>query len=388
MADDTPRARPPLRDLVPHGPALSARQRQDILDTAGPSRARYGPRRRAPGPVLPVQVFGATYGLDLVLVSQHPSWDMHELARVDTAAGSVWLCKDSRRGSLEQTIVADVDGLDHLLPEIPLRRFHHDVSVDDRSVGDHLDLTLRYVNADDDPVEIRFVGPAPTGTRRKRNGSTMGHSRGHVLAALDIPAQAFATSASVTIAGEPQVLTKVAGCVPITVALVQTQAGLSTGQWLQEVDEDGVVRTRHASGAEQVWTVEEEDDDGVVLTQRAAWRTLRYHFSRRDDALELARCEVVQSGDPVPACVLHFCPALPDAGVALEAPWRGQWVLDVHGQPGHAFGSVEVRGTADGVLVAVRADKPRWCLDRPLDYGISVSNDRVSVVGGMVALPR
>jgi len=387
LSDPKPRARPPLRDLVPHGPALSAKARQAILDTAGPSRARYGERRRPPGPIAPVQAFGATYGLDLVLVSDHPSWDMHELARVDTPGGPVWLCKDSRRGSLEQTIVADVADLAHRLPEIPLRRFQREVEVEDRGQDDQLDLTIRYVNADDEPVEITFVGAAPTGSRRKRNGSTMGHSRGHVLAALDIPSQAFAKQASVTIAGEPRGLVKVAGCVPITVALVQTQAGLSAGQWTQRVGEDGVLRTTHASGAEQVWTVEDEGQT-VVVTQRDDWRTLRHTFIRDGEALELARCEVVQAGDSVAACVVHFCPALPDVGARLDAPWRGQWVLDVHGQPGHAHGTVHARPTDDGVLVGVRATAPRWCLDRPLDYAVSVGPEVVAVQGRILDLPR
>lgn len=364
---------PALRDLLPHGPALSPGRRAALLAGAGASGARYGRRWAPGGPWLPLQVFGARYGLDLVLVSDHPSWDMHELARLDGPEGPEWLFKDSAGDTLRQSLVSRRADLAHRLPEIPLERHVRPTEVVDRSCDREIDLVLRYVNAVGEPVEVRYEGPQPAPRAWGRNGSTMGHSRDQVLVALDIEAQSFARRASVRIDGRPRPIARVAGLVPLQVALRQTQAGLSVGRW-EQARRDGAMHTVHpATGSEQAWAL--EDGEGLVwLVQRDPWRTLRYGFRvDGDERFELVRAEVSQVGVQAPVCALHFAPALPDGGWELQAPWRGRWVLDVHGQPAHAWGQVWARPVGAGARVDVVASAPRWCTDRPLRFELSPS---------------
>lgn len=193
----------------------------------------------------------------------------------------------------------------------------------------------------------------------------MGHSRDAVLAALDISAQGFAKSASITLGGVPQPIQRILGIVPFQVALVQTQAGFSVGAWRLGRDASGVW-TEHASGARQGWT-EVPTDAGVTLVQAHRWRTIRHHFHARDGSLELAGMDVAQAGASTPACAVSFDPCLPDLRRPRSAPSRSRWVLDVNGQRGQAVGEVVITPQEDGSdEVRVVPQAPRWTLDRPI----------------------
>lgn len=373
----TVRRRIPLTDLIAKGPVQSGRQRHAFMKAMGLSGVRYQGQARVPFPVLPLQAFGVAYDLDLVLVDESAEWDMHEYARVATPDGPVWLCKDSRVGTLEQSIVADLDGLDHVLPEVPLPRRRSKVDVVDKSRGDTLDLSFAYTNVDGVPVEASFKGPAPVHTLRHRNSSTMGHSANAVLCALDVSASTFATSSSVTLGGVRQQMRKILGFVPFQVALRQTQAGLSTGSWLQGRDADGLW-TRHASGALQRWTKVRSGGE-VVLSQVHPWRTLRYSFQVNGDALELFRIDIDQHGRTDEPCSILFAPAIPDLRFAFDQAWKGRWVIDVNGQHGHADGGIRLERGAGFDRLHIVPHAPRWTLDRPLVSEVRFDGDDVSV---------
>ena len=373
------RRRIPLRDLIRRGPVCSTRERQKLLEAPGVTGVRYLGSPRGQAPVMPLQVFGVTYDLDLVVVDDHPQWDMHEYARVRTPAGPVWLCKDSRVGTLEQTIVADLDGLGAWLPEVPLRRFERAVDVRDRGDDDKIDVELAYENVDGEKVEVRFTGPAPKGPPLWRNSSTMGHSRDHVLAALDIAGMSFARKASIRIGGEARRLYRVARVVPMAVALAQTQAGFSIGCWQQRSRDDGL-QTDHA-GVVQEWTVMREAGQ-QRLVQRHSARTLSFEFRERAGGAELSRATVEVFGATAPACEVQFVPPLPDLRRPFEGSHRGLYLLDVGGQPCHAKGEVVVRPTAEGAEVSLVPTAPRWTLDRPMASTVAVNDEgaRVQVV--------
>ncbi|MCB9666434.1 MAG: hypothetical protein H6732_20150 [Alphaproteobacteria bacterium] len=375
-----PRRRIPLRELVARGPVLSARERVRFLEGVGPSGVTYVAAPGTAHPVMPLQVFAAAYDLDLVLVDDHPDWDMHELARMVTPDGPVWLCKDSAVDTLDQQIAADLEDVDRWLPEVPLRRHRSPVTVDDRSTPAGLDLSLAYTNPAGERVEIRYRGPHPKGPLRKRNSSTMGHSARAVLAALDVSAQALARSAEVRIDGEVRPLRRIACLVPFAVALVQVQAGLSTGRWRQEEDGPGVrtVHDLHGLDVAQAWTVA-SSAEGVDLVQDHPVRQLRHRFARHGDHLELARVEVGNHGHDAPVGVLHLAPHLPDARVPFEGTFEGRWLLDVGGQPAHAVGRVTARWAEGALHLGLRPEAPRWTLDRPLDAVVRPSGDGVEV---------
>jgi hypothetical protein len=357
-----------IRDFLPEGPVLDPGRRVHRFGAERPAGVRYTSTPASDLPGLPLQVFGVAYDLDLMLVSDHPSWNMHEYARLLTPDGPVWLAKDAREHTLEQSIVAEIDGLEHWVPEVPVRRRWSKVEVHDRSTLDWLDLDLSYTNLDDEPVRVQWRGPAPTHLERHRNSSTMGHSRDQVLVALDLSHKAAARSASLTIAGQRRRIRRLLGLVPLRYALIQAQAGFSIGSWTQSPTPDGA-RTVHASGTSQSWDLRSLGAD-VELTQRSPLRTLSYRFRRAGQALELLQARVEQYGRPVPVCDVRFSPALPDVRLTFEGTWTGSYVIDVNGQASHAIGAVEATCTPDGVRLRLLPEAPRWTTDRPMQVEI------------------
>ena len=166
-------------------------------------------------------------------------------------------------------------------------------------------------------------------------------------------------------------------------SLVQTQAGFAAGAWSWTTDGPGLHST-HASGAVQAWSVD-DDGPGVTVSQHHPWRTVTHRYVRVGDALELAVMEVWAAGATVPACRVRFAPYLPDLRAAPRAAFTGTWVLDVHGQPGHAWGHVHIVPQGAGTArVGLRAAAPRWCLDRPIDHLVTWRAGAVDVVARVV----
>lgn len=349
-----------VRDFLPEGPVLTPLARRDRFGAELPSGARYAGDPTTDVPVLPLQVFGVGYDLDLMLVSDHPSWNMHELARVLTPAGPRWLCKDAREHTLEQSIVAELDGIERWLPEVPVQRRWSKVEVHDRSTTEQIDLHIAYTNLDGEPTELRWLGPTPSRLEARRNTSTMGHSRDQVLAALDLSHKAAARDARITIGGVPRRTRRLLGVAPLHYALIQAQAGFSIGAWEQRG-----LSTVHQSGAAQAWELIERPQH-VELVQYAPLRTLCYRFLRSNDSLELIEARVEQYGRPTPVCAVRFSPALPDLRRALAAPCRSEWVIDVNGQDAHAVGAVQIDPTPTGAQLDLEPVSPRWTLDRPM----------------------
>lgn len=357
-----------LRDLVPEGPVLDEVQRATRLGAAASSVPYVGEAVAGP-PVPLLQAFGVAYDLDLVLRSRHPSWDMHEIARIDTPSGPLWIAKDARRGSLAQTIVADVPDIDAWFPEVQVERRAGRVEVDDRSTPGQVDVTVRYDNVDGVPSEVTWRGPEPKGPMAKRNTSTMGHSRDAVAAVLDLSHRSFARSASITIGGERQRLIHLLGLVPFKVALAQVQAGLSVGdlRWTPPTAGDGGAGPVSVNdrGVRLDWT-QDASDDAVTLTQVDALRTLRHRFVVAGGALEQREARVTQVGRDVDTCRLTASPPLPDARRRFEGEVRGALVFDVNGQDSHGVADWVAAWRGDALVIDVTPTAPRWLVDRPM----------------------
>jgi hypothetical protein len=297
---------------------------------------------------------------------------MHEYARIDTDRGPVWLCKDTVDGTLEQTIVADVDDVDDIVPEVPLRRRREPVRVDDRSSARRVDLSLDYTNLEGRAVHVDYRGPKPTPVRW-RNSSTMKHSRDQLIAVLDLSHAATTRKASIAYDGEPARLYRIAHAVPFAAAILQTQGGFSIGALVQR---DGT--TRHASGAVQAWATERTETE-VTLVQTGPLRTLRHVFRRVGEALELSRVEAWPEKGDVANCVVHFVPSLPDLRFAPGEPWEGCYVVDVGGGLGHAIVRIRVERDGDDHRVDIVPDAPRWTRDRPMRATVRVGDGAADV---------
>jgi len=378
-----------LKDLVPEGPVLSYAERLDGFSGERPSGVRYTGPARVDFPVLPLQIFGVRYDLDLILRSQHPDWDMHEYARITTPSGPVWLMKDARTVGKAQTIVADIDGIETWLPEVPVQRKSWPVKVDDRSTAERLDLDISYENIDGQAVAVSYQGKIPTDARPQRNSSTMGHSPTAVAAVLDLSHFQFAQRASIAIGGEPQKLVHLLGLIPFRMVLGQTQAGFSAGAF-DERSTDGAVSTVHTgdfvAGAEQAWDVV-RGDGWQELVQRGDLRTLTYRFlDRGDGALELVSARVTQFAVAQEACALQLAPALPDVRRPWDGVAEGRFVLDVNGQPSHGVGRYEARWEGDEVVVRLIGQAPTWLAERPVTVRVRVADGAAhvsSVIGSL-----
>lgn len=373
---------------LPHGPALSEPDRERMSADAARTVVYTAPPRVS-FPVWPVSVWGVGYDLDLVLVSRHPRYNMHEYARVRTPQGDLWLAKDALEETMQQSIVADLDGLERWVPELPIERRRGAVEVDDQSTDDWLDLTLSYRNLEGEPVRIRYEGRRPgRKTERKRSGSTMGHSADVAMAALDIPHKEFARRASVEINGQRWKIQRLLGLVPVQVALVQTQGGLATGQY-RISEQDGALSAAFAlrSGAEAItqWAIEQQSGS-VIVSQDDGLRQLTYTFAERDGALELASMEVTQFGRETPPTHIDLYPHLPDMRRPFEGTHTSRFAVDINGQRGVAFGRLEASWEGDTAVVQMIPEEPSWVADRPMrttvryaDGAAEVAIERVPV---------
>ena len=326
--------------------------------------------------IIPVLAFGATYDLDVVLVSRHPDWHMHEYAMLRTPDGPLWLMKDARAGTLAQSLVAELEAIEEWMPEIPLERRSASVEVEDRSTPSRLDLRFRYTNVDGEVVDVEYGGRRPHTMMKKRNGSTMGHSRGQVMAVLDLSHRDFGARARIRIDGERVGIKRIAGLIPFQMVLQQTQGGLAVGRY--ELIQDALhFRSQHGD-VSQAWQVE-ATALGVDAWQRSTLRSLQYSYLAVDDALELSGVTIWQWGRSGPVTHIAFSPALPDLRRRFEGRRRSRFVVDINGQENHAVGAIESWWTEEGPRLEIRPEAPWWVADRPMDATIQLDGDRVTV---------
>ena len=191
-------------------------------------------------PVLPFMGFGADFDLDIVVGLNDDRWDMIEVAKVrrpnaDGSAREMWLVLESRAGTKDQSIVANVDDINTWMPELPLARKAGGLQVEDRTTSDGIDIRVKYDNIDNQPVELVLQGDPPDKLSKKRNGNTMGHSAGDLLAVLDVSSMESLFKAEVRIDDRKVRSRKVAAIVPMQFAMTQTQGGVARGEYWQEL---------------------------------------------------------------------------------------------------------------------------------------------------------
>jgi hypothetical protein len=391
----TAKRSPRLRCMMPQGPVMGPGERFARFGIDRPSGAAYSASEglECGFPVLPLLPFGLSYELDLVFMTRHPDWNMHEYALIKTSAGLIWLAKDAREGTLEQTIIAGVDDIDDWMPEVPVQRRHQAFDVVEAIGPDSVEVSLDYVNWDGERTEVWFEGPFPRTTRGKRNGSTMGHSAGQLMALLDLPVQNLARRGHVTIGGQRQKPARILG-IPVTAALQQTQGGLVTGSWLQRRAGDGFVTDLLARSGRVVprsWTVGEVAPSSApgarggagsstYAVQRDPDRELVARYLQGPSGeRELRQLWAWQIGRPAAGFQVEFDPALPDLSRRFAGERSSAFVADVNGQASHARGAVVARWTDDGPELTLRPEAPWWVWDRPMRSIVRLEGDGVRI---------
>ncbi len=359
-----------LRNVLP-GPAVSTGRDRATFEVAAAPRTADGAALvymsgpAVPYPVLPLQVWGLRYALDLVLVSDHPDWVMHEYARIDLPHRQLWLAKDAGRDR-EQTITADIEDIASWVPEVPVRRKQGKLLVEDTSTATTANLHFSYTNPLGQPVDVRYSGPLPIKPSQPRNGNTMGHSRASVAALLDLYAFRIGGKATVTIDGQARKLHKLAGLLPEAYLLAQVQGGFAITDFsMRGMAESFAVGRPWADehwpthdGSLETWTV---GTDGWA-ERPGPVTTLRYHFVEG----ELDRAQVLQHGADQVLVNVVFNPRVPDVRRRFSGVSASRFVVDINGQPGHGTGCFATGWAGNGLETRLQPDAPRWFADRAL----------------------
>ena len=361
-----------LKSVLPSGPVVSAKDLR-AFDDPQPSKARYTGAPVGHMPVLPLTAFGLTYAVDVVIVSEHPDWDMHEYARLDLPDRSVWIAKDSDLSG-RQTIVSNVEGLPQWLPEIPAPRIEAPMTVSDASDGDRIDVSIAYTNPKGQFTEMWAKGRLPDRPPRKRNGNTMGHSRDTVAAVLDLERFGSDIDVGLTIDGVDQRIDRVLGLVPFRFLLRQTQAGIAVASYRQTPDGDGFLLDRPIPGAEAWPTTGRERWTWDGQLAQFSNDVLRYTYRFVEDGL--AGVTVHQLGHSSPSFELLLQPALPDLRRPFAETVRSDFVMAVNGQAGHGAGEIVASWIGPGhAEVIITPTAPHWLADRPMRSTIILRDD-------------
>lgn len=377
-----------LKKMLPEGPALDQSERTAILNQRASHQVKYTGEPLVDFPVMPLQVWAAAYELDIILVSQHPDWNMHEYAQLATPEGNIWIMKDAKEGSLDQFIVADIPNIQGWLPELPVVRKQYPVKIIDQSTDKMLDLEFEYENVKGVLVKANYQGKYPKTALKKRNGSTMGHSRNQLLVALDLPYRDFGKKASITYDGQAYKMDKLLGLVPFQMALKQTQGGLSSGQYTLKKKENNVLISTHQNqdvAVEQEWLYASSPQK-TILQQKNDFRTLNYEFKGMDQQ-ELEVAYVQQWNKKEQGTRITFAPPLPDIRRPFEGQYQSDFVIDMNGQKSNAVGQVTVEWMNGKASITVIPTAPWWMKDRPMQALINYENGEAQVTINMLPDP-
>lgn len=331
-------------------------------------------------PVWSVQAWALTYDLDIIMVSQHPDWNMHEYAKIQTPEGSLWIMKDAVEGSLDQLITVDVDNVESWLPELPVVRKQYPVKVIDNSTDKLLNLDFSYENPKGIKIDAHYEGKPIKSKQKKRNGSTMGHSKNQLLVVLDLPYRDFGKKGSISYNNEPQKIKKLLGIVPFLMALQQTQGGLSIGEFSLKKEDEQLRSVHHKNkqNIEQDWLITEKEGLTIV-TQQDSMRTLYYEFVHRGESLELQAAYVRQWNRSEESFRVNFYPALPDLRRKFKGAYSSKFIFDINGQESHAIGRVTAQWDGEKAVLQMTPEKPWWVTDRPLKTTISYKENKATV---------
>lgn len=351
-----------LSHYLPRGPSLDAASRQHWLGQAQSPVTYTGPPR-LPFPVLPFQVFALRYEVDIVVETNHPTWRMHEFARLTVGERELWMIKDAD-GQGVQTVSADLPQITQWFPEIPVPRHATVVDVHDMSTAEVLHLYLTYTNPRGEVTTLACQSPWPPGKTAKRNSSTFNHSQTAVAAILDIPArQTRRVKVSVSYDGQQARIRRILGLVPVQALLEQTQAGFAVASMrLSRGAEQSIVIERPIPGHPWPTTAREE---WIIASHRLYHCNLstiwNYHFEQR----EMTTATVYQVGDPKALLQIRLSAPLPDLSRPFAGCVKRHFVMEINGQT-HGHGWLRAASHGETAVLDIRPTGPRWLATRPM----------------------
>ncbi len=265
------------------------------------AQSRYGGQApKVQTPPLPFLAFGAHFDVDISLLPKSDDFEKIEVARLSRPSGPLWLAVETNLEG-DQTLVASVDDIEGLMPELPLaRKPVTTFRAEDASDGETIDLSLSYINSRGSRVDAEFEGDAPVTPAKKRNARTFDYAANQVLAVLDVPAQESLFKADFKIDGSDVRFRKVAGIVPGRYVQTQSMGGLAVGRF--QILPDGPAHGGAAYGQAFIERPEDPNDIPVVEIKPS-------------DAVSLT---VAQNFSTVQGCYLKRVAEVADLGGALQ----------------------------------------------------------------------
>jgi hypothetical protein len=225
----------------PEGPVLTDYERAYKFPAHRPHEGLvYSGREPAiSAPIIPVLAFGAAFDLDLAVMPREGDLAMIEYARMALPDRTLWLAVETKRESGDQTVLANLDDIEAMMPEVPVNRQSVNLQATDRSTEFTVDVALTYNNTRGESVSAEFTGDPPIKPMKKRNGKTFNHAQNQALAVLDVVSTESLFKANVAVDGKNVGFQKI-GLVPGQFALLQSQGGLATGSYRIVPDAPGV----------------------------------------------------------------------------------------------------------------------------------------------------
>ena len=370
--------------MLPQKAVLSEKERKQLENTPV-QLIEYTSDPLVDFPVLPFQIFGIAYDLDIVIVTDHPKIDMHEFAKVALPDGNIWIAKESVLDDLDQVIYSNRKELSEYFPEVPLTIMDTPVKVVDESSEKYFKFKFKYVNRDGEEVAAEYLGKRKMNTMSKRNGSTMGHSRYQVMAVLDIPNRSFGKRSNVSYSDIKYKTKRILGLKNFNLALRQTQAGLSIGQ-IEMTGKDNKIYSSHnkeSGNFQQKWKLESSHNQWI-LRQKNTYRELLYYFTKSENELRFSKASVIPWNSDRPIMSITVFPNLPDLRRKFEGTYKSQFVIDVNDQNSHGFGDIKCHWEEDLLHIDIIPKVPWWIKERPMRGKIKIHNGVVSLDFGMV----
>lgn len=362
------------KDVKPTGPVLTPFERARDFSKPGVSGATYSSQPPLSEAVVPpFMAFGSVFDLDIALGLKKHRLDMIEVARMQTPDGPLWVVLESAAGTGEQTLYANLEEVQTWMPELPIARKGGGLQVQDRTTSDGIDLTVKYTNSDNQPVEIVLQGQPPSKGASKRNGNTMGHGDAALLAVLDVSASESLFKADVRINDERVGMRKLGGIVPFQFTLVQAMGGLAIGEYTVEPGEKKMPFEKNDAWQKgYVWTPPPPEpepepfpeprnvpgDDGPLLLPQAQWVAV---------PADKAKAAIAAQPAQVDACSV--------AALATDPEFKGIVQVDFFVKAKDAWTiTAHPDSTAPNLTIkCVQEIVDSWAFDEKLEGGMSVT---------------
>lgn len=192
----------------------------------------YGGRQVATdAPVIPLMAFGVAADMNLMLAPREGDLGMLEVARVGMPEQKVWVALETEASSGQQTLYANLDDIQTVMPEFPVQRHAVNLEAVDSSTEGTVDVSVSYTSVDGNSVQATFLGDPPDRLEKKRNARVENQAINEALTVLDVSGFESLFKADLVINGTDTKLKKMGGFVPAQFAMEGAQGGLSTANY-------------------------------------------------------------------------------------------------------------------------------------------------------------